>query len=131
MATLSAALIPVRAGYRLPEDSLWLHGITPGTSSVSSVRQRFDGLVSEWQSEKKYISSTDDMVSLASYREIIAMGEPAVPLILNELQRQPDHWFHALVEITGADPVPPEHRGRLRLMARHWLDWGRSKGYLR
>lgn len=33
------------------------------------------------------------------------MGEAAVPLILRDLEHQPDHWFWALREITQANPV--------------------------
>ena len=46
-----------------------------------------------------------------AYREIIAMGEPAIGLILAELETRPDHWFEALRALTGEDPVPPEARG--------------------
>jgi hypothetical protein len=59
------------------------------------------------------------------------MSEPAVPLILKELQARPDHWFTALRAITGENPVPDEHRGDLRAMADDWLRWGVDAGYLK
>jgi hypothetical protein len=62
---------------------------------------------------------------------LIALGEPAVPLLLAELEREPDWWFAALKAITRADPVAPEDRGTLSAMARAWLDWGRLHGYCR
>lgn len=66
-----------------------------------------------------------------SYQQIIGMGSEAVPLILKDLQQQPDHWFWALAHITGEDPVPEEKRGRLGEMAEAWLNWGRRNGHIR
>ena len=61
-----------------------------------------------------------------AYEEIIGLGVAVVPLILLELEREPDHWFIALKRLTGADPVTAEHRGDLRAMARDWTDWGKA-----
>jgi hypothetical protein len=33
------------------------------------------------------------MAMLPPYQQIIGMGPPAVPLILEELRREPDQWF--------------------------------------
>jgi hypothetical protein len=70
------------------------------------------------------------MASHPAYQEIIGMGQKVVPLLLTELKRKPDFWFVALREITGENPVPPESAGRIEEMARAWLKWGRSKGYI-
>jgi hypothetical protein len=56
-----------------------------------------------------------------AYQQIIGLGPAGVPLLLRELEREPDHWFWALRAITGEDPVPEEARGRLREMAAAWL----------
>jgi hypothetical protein len=65
-----------------------------------------------------------------AYQQIIGMGREVVPLILRELEREPDHWFWALKAITGEDPVPEQHRGRVRAMADAWIRWGREHGLL-
>ena len=57
------------------------------------------------------------------------MGQPVVPLPLRELERNPAHWFKALRTLTGANPVKPEQRGRMKQMAEAWLKWGREYGY--
>ena len=51
------------------------------------------------------------------------------PLILAELNHEPDDWFWALHAITGASPVPAEIRGNVRQMTDAWLQWGVSQGY--
>jgi hypothetical protein len=70
------------------------------------------------------------MIRHPAYLEIIDLGEPVVPLLLDELQREPDFWFAALQKITGADPVPKTSAGKIKEMAKAWLDWGRDKGLL-
>lgn len=97
--------------------------------ATTPIAARFRELVAQWKWESLYLSSTTAMTELPSYQEIIRMGEPAVPLLLAELEREPAHWFMALMAITGADPVPVEDRGRLDRMTVAWLAWGRANGY--
>jgi hypothetical protein len=67
---------------------------------------------------------------LRPYQRIIGMGPPAVSLILEELRREPDHWFWALEAITEENPVPPEAMGKVRLMAEVWTRWGEEQGLI-
>ena len=46
----------------------------------------------------------------------------------NELAIEPDHWFLALGEITGEDPVKPTHDFDSAVNA--WLEWGKTKGII-
>jgi hypothetical protein len=99
----------------------------PGTSDL---RRRFARLAAEWKEQSRYLSNTAQMAMLAPYQRIIGMGWPAVPLILGELEREPDQWFWALEAITEQNPVPPEAAGKVRLMAQAWIDWGKKQGFL-
>src|SRR5438128_6632942 len=89
----------------------------------------FLDLVRRWREERGPTSSTTELAMCPSYQRIIGLGPAAVPLLLRELERSPDHWFWALKAITGADPVPPASRGKVREMARLWIDWGRQQRY--
>lgn len=89
----------------------------------------FETLRIEWLAQRGPTSSPSRMASLPAYRQIVALGEPAIPLLLAELEREPDFWFAALREITGANPVLPEHRGNLAEMSNDWVNWGRQLGY--
>jgi len=91
----------------------------------AEVERKFQEYVNAWKAESMFMSSITDMVQLPSYQAIIQLGRRAVPLLLNELQRDHDHWFVALSAITGEDPVPPEDRGDLDKMTEAWLRWGR------
>jgi hypothetical protein len=69
------------------------------------------------------------MVNHPAYQEIISLGPAVVPLILRELEQRPAQWFHALHALTGADPMDPADRGKVREIAEAWLHWGRENGY--
>lgn len=97
--------------------------------ATRSIERQFSQLASQWQAETALLSALSQKVLHPSYQRIIGMGEPVVPLLLQELNREPNHWFWALKAITGANPIKPEHRGRIKHMAKDWLDWGRDHGY--
>jgi hypothetical protein len=101
------------------------------TSGAGDIRERFQRLASEWKERTRYLSNTAQMAMTSQYQRIIGMGWPAVPLILEELQRQPDQWFWALEAITEENPVPPDAAGKVRLMAQAWIEWGKRRGLLR
>jgi hypothetical protein len=89
----------------------------------------FKSLAGAWR-DSTAVFSRSDMMLTPEYLRIVGMGERAIPLILNELRREPDHWFAALNAITGETPVEETDRGRLDAMAAAWIKWGESNGYL-
>jgi hypothetical protein len=100
----------------------------PADLADQSTAARFAELASTWRADTEYLSSPAAMADHPAYREIIAMGEPAIPLILAELEARPDFWFEALRALTGENPVPIESRGNVNAMASAWLEWGHSHG---
>ena len=90
----------------------------------------FQNLVTQWRAERRATSLVADMVVHPAYQGIIGTGPTAVPFILHELRRSPDHWFWALRAITRENPVPEEIRGNMREMAAVWFAWGEAKGYV-
>jgi hypothetical protein len=95
-----------------------------------TVRERFQRLSAEWQLQSRFLSNSAQIAMLTPCQRIIGMGPPVVPLILEELRREPNQWFWALESITEQNPVPPEAAGRVRLMAQAWIEWGKQQGYL-
>ena len=75
-------------------------------SSGTPAREDFQRLADEWKSQAEYLASPTAIAAIPAYQAIIAMGPAAVPLILAELRREPDHWFVALKRITGKTPCP-------------------------
>src|SRR5437870_323143 len=52
-----------------------------------------------------FLSFVQQRAMHPAYQRIIGMGWVAVPYILQELARRPDHWEWALQSITGEEPA--------------------------
>ena len=90
----------------------------------------FDYLDDQWSRESAVMSSTTEIVMLPSYQTIMCMGPDVVPLILRQLEKEgnhPNNWFWALRHITRENPVPSEHRGNRKAMAKDWLNWAHGR----
>ncbi len=92
--------------------------------------EEFHRLREKWKAETAHLSSVTKIVMHPSYQRIIGMGQDVIPLILAELEKEPDLWFWALTAITGDNPISPEQRGQIRGITESWLRWGRERGYL-
>lgn len=104
----------------------WKLGVTP-----VQLAEEFAHLAAAWKRKAGHWSDSRRMAMVPEYQRIIGMGPAALPLILEALEREPDHWFWALEAITGEDPVPPGDRGVVARMADAWLAWGREQGLIR
>ncbi|SRR5579872_2166078 len=108
--------------------------IIPADQSAPSalpetVEQRFRRLAAEWRKAVMFSSSTTERNNHPAYQQIIALGPDVVPLLLRDLEENHTHWFCALREITGANPIPTEAAGNIPKMAAAWLCWARENGY--
>lgn len=90
---------------------------------------RFARLADDWERETAHQSSGRRREGHAAHREIVSMGEAAVPLLLRDLQSRGRRWFAALHAITGANPVSAQDAGQFDRMREAWLAWGRDRGY--
>ncbi len=93
-------------------------------------RERFRRLTEQWKAETRFLSSTTAIAEHPAYREIVAMGEAVLPLIFDDLSRNPGQWYSALAILTGENPVAEADRGKIHAMTRAWLEWGVLHGYL-
>jgi hypothetical protein len=102
---------------------------TPATPPAETIAERFRRLAAAWQQAVAYHSSTTVRHNHPAYREIISLGPEVVPLLLRDLEANHNHWFGALREITGADPIPESAAGNLPQMVAAWLRWAKDHGY--
>lgn len=100
------------------------------SQNTDVLQTTFHELADAWRRGTGYMSSVQDMAMHPAYQRIIGLGQPAIALILEELQARPNHWFWALRAITGDNPVPENHVGNVKLMAQDWLSWGKERGYI-
>jgi hypothetical protein len=104
-------------------------GEYPGHGYESELlRVEFEALDKKWRRETRHLSLVSKKISHPAYLRIIAMGEPAIPLLLEALRDRPSHWFAALQAIANTNPcqidaTPAQARDA-------WLKWGVSHGYI-
>lgn len=80
-------------------------------------------LIGLWERETAVLSSISSKVDHPAYREIVRLGEPAIPHIVNRLRIVPGHLFLALHEITGQNPTTPDMAGRIQDQCDAWIEW--------
>ena len=94
-------------------------------------REMFRGFVELWYTERiGAASSMAEIIACPSHLRIIGMGLRALPLIIEQLEREgndPDHWCAALEAITGEDPVPEDAHGDTVRIAEAWIAWNRVR----
>ena len=91
---------------------------------------RFSRLANEWKESTSMLSSVTEIVMHPSYQQIIGMGPTALSPILVSMSQELGHWFWALNAITGENPIPIEHQGKIKEMTDDWLQWGKKQLYL-
>lgn len=99
-------------------------------AAIETLPRRFHRLADEWSKETANVSSLTAMANHPKYREIVAMGWAAVPLLLKDLQQSTRFWFPALEEITGIRPFDPRDAGNGKRMIEAWTKWGKRKQFI-
>jgi hypothetical protein len=114
-----------------PRNPLWYLEDLVAWQRREPLEERFRTLVTSWKKEIAFESSLTEILMNHHYLKIIGLGPPALPLILEELQREPDRWFLALESITGEDPAASaENTGDFKKISEIWLEWGRDRGLI-
>jgi len=96
---------------------------------IETIEARFHRLATAWEQATGHLSSMTAASKHPAYREIIGLGAEVIPLLLRDLQANENHWFIALREITGANPIPTSVAGNVPKMIDAWLRWATENGY--
>ena len=97
---------------------------TEAAPDATGLEQRFLELAERWREETAFHSFLANKFAHPAYREIVAMGEPAVPWILRELRAGRGHWIEALEQITGEDATAGSICASRQDAELAWLRWG-------
>ena len=65
-----------------------------------------------------------------AYQAIMAMGEAALPYILEDLRERGGQWYWALEHITRGRGPRIDPAWATRQVKAAWFEWGRTRGYL-
>jgi hypothetical protein len=104
------------------------HADSVGGGEDAEFRRRFEELKRRWNAETGGSSLLMPKFMHPAYQQIIGMGEPAIPILLEEVRRQSGHWFWALRAITGAEVA--QGGDSYGVAADKWLRWGEKHGYI-
>jgi hypothetical protein len=111
--------------------------IQTAPADQAALEKRFEELVAQWLENVQWLSNQSERVADPIYQQIIAMGWPAVPLLIRQIDRDlenggPSDWFQALRSITGEDPTNrPERPNGAIFKAKLWLEWAKKRGIQR
>ena len=97
-------------------------------SAAPYTEDAFQKAAAEWMNEKGPSSNSAKIAAHPAFRQIVAKGWEAVPFILRELETRPSLLVLALGEITEENPVPRESQGKIKEMAKVWVESGKCKG---
>lgn len=90
---------------------------------IEAIRSDFIRLKSQWLRDTQFLSNVGEICNNPAYLEIIKKGKEFLPFIYGDLKKDSNHWFVALIKITGENPVPKEYAGRIKKMREIWLQW--------
>ena len=99
------------------------------TVTAVGLKGEFDELARLWKAETR-LGSMTRTITHPAYLGIIGLGPAVIPLILRDLNREPNHWFTALRALAKTSPVNAEDAGNMKKMRHAWLEWGKQNGYL-
>lgn len=77
----------------------------------------------------RYSSISTDVLKIDAGKSLIEYGEATVRYMFRRNVPLNAHTMCLLYEITGENPVPHEHAGRIELMGHAWRDWVKNHGY--
>jgi hypothetical protein len=80
----------------------------------------------EWDEHHRVLSWHD--TKHPAFRRIIALGDAAIPLILEDINNEPNWIVIALRELVPDGPDISAVSGRLGPICDRWLEWARAKG---
>ena len=89
----------------------------------SSIKDKFNQLAEQWRNETGGYSLITQKMKHPLCQEIINMGDPIIPLLLNELKNNKWIWFYPLQIITGIEL-------NKKFVGEDWIDWGKQQGYI-
>ncbi len=113
--------------------SLWYNSqampVIQESKQQRTERQRFNELSANWKKATWHFSLERQQIAHRTFHKILTMGDPAIPFILEDIQKEPiQGWFYALELLSGED----HQTARLSLdgLVDYWVKWGKEKGYI-
>jgi len=105
--------------------------VTVSAPRSEVMRPEFRALADWWHEATGHLSDPDRIAAHPALKRIIELGHhnraDILRYALEDLKSRGGHWYAGLRELAGESPVPPNHRGNIRLMKQDWLQWARKR----
>ncbi len=80
---------------------------------MNNIEEQYRKLADQWNQETGYLSNLGKAVQFPSFRAIIELGWPVVPLLLLDLKQQPNHLSNlASPRLLASIRFPMKHAAR-------------------
>jgi len=90
------------------------------------VEEQFKVLADEWEQHRQeiwYSSNINDYLKHPAYQEIVHLGKPAIPLIMERYKTDSLPWGFVLQEITGIPVIKDPKSFNPARVKEEWLKW--------
>src|SRR5947209_27453 len=90
------------------------------------IKSRIEALASEWGEhchQTWFSSNLSHYLDHPAYRELVALGPEAVPIIMDHYRRDDLPWEFVLQEITGVRMIDDLSAYNPTEVRQRWLDW--------
>lgn len=90
------------------------------------VSKHFNALAQQWSDHCQSValsSNINDYLNTPSYHELVKLGSPAIPLIMERYRTDNLPWGFVLDEITGLHMIEDRNHFSPPEIKKRWLDW--------
>lgn len=102
----------------------------PTIKRAETVEAKVKRLAATWRRETEFCSSTVERFEHPAYKAIVALGERALPGLMQELALHPDFWFWAIDEIVGERVLPESFDGDFDQTVAAYREWWNAKTHV-
>ncbi|MBX3438080.1 MAG: hypothetical protein KF861_11360 [Planctomycetaceae bacterium] len=100
-------------------------------ANEKDVKKRFTELVEAWDRHcqaSMFSSNINDYLNHDAFQELVALGAPIIPLVIERYRRDDDpRWGFLLEEITHAGLSDNRRSFQPQEMKKRWLEWWDKK----
>lgn len=90
------------------------------------LKDKFDTLADQWAAHCQSVmlsSNINDYLDHPTYDQLIALGKPAIPYIIERYKRDDLPWGFVLDDITGLRIIENRQRFSPPQVKKRWLEW--------
>lgn len=90
----------------------------------------FQELKAIWLHDTSFDSGYRNKINHSAYLKIISFGESIIPILIDDMLKNNTIWHHALVDITGENPIREESKGVASKIVEDWNRWAVENNYV-